>query len=103
MHSYKIASAYPNLDDTMNSDESIDDWSSSSFEPGLCVQIHGLSRAPELNERYGTLLAFHKEGPAAGRWGVRCDDDARSVAVKPEHLCLALLLLLHQQQQPHRV
>lgn len=62
----------------------------NKLEPGICVKIQGLQRAPQLNGKYGTLIRFHREGPNAGRWGVRCDEDARAVAVKPGHLRLAV-------------
>lgn len=59
-----------------------------ALEPGICVKIQGLHRATHLNGKYGTLLYYHTEGPAAHLWGVRCDYDGKNVDVRPENLAL---------------
>jgi len=72
------------------SEASTEKESANSFEPGICVKIQGLHRAPHLNGCYGTLLCYHEEGPSAGRWGVRLDDENKGIDVCSEHLTLAV-------------
>jgi len=56
------------------------------WEPGMRVQLHGLTQRSEINGKIGVLLAFDSD---RGRWQVRCSGLADTLRCKPSNLRIA--------------